>query len=366
MNMVYKFLALITLVANLQGHGFGTGTYVRNSARWHRIEHIEPDIDHLNTVLSYDCSTKLYGYRNVKSVARGTTNCYVKIGLDEFWRNDIVCTPSQEFYLPEYDIWVGACFLQRGDQLLSERGQRKSIAYVGFIAEPCDIYLIEVYGYHTFFVGEHSVLVKNMILPCVTMGYAFPFGGGAGGGLLGTLLGGTLTGTIGCVVGGVAIGYLVKCCINGREKSYDFTFDTAPLGILFQDKSEIQTDGTIGIPVKWPESEEATVAPEEPKAPVKTAEDIINGAQPEQESYKTKQYNNPNGSFSAANNDFDDLGLINVEDKGDGVRIGILHDGRTVVVRPTSSKKGFPTLEFQPRENVSPKEKSIKIRYTGK
>jgi len=198
-----------------------------------------------------------------------------------------------------------------------------------------------------------------MILPCVTIGYAFPFGGGAGGGLLGTLLGGTLTGTIGCIVGGVAIGYLVKCCINGREKSYDFIFGNAQRGTLFQDKGESQADGTISIPA------------EISRTPYKTAEDIINSAQPGKESDTTIQYINPEGSFEKVNNDFDDLPLIDIQDKGRGVRVGKLPDGRTVVARPVSSNNsknegGFPTLEFQPREDADLSEKTIKIRYTGK
>jgi len=152
MNIVYKIFALIVLVAHgISGHGFGEGTYVRNSARWYRIEFIKPDIEHGDAVLSYDCETGIYAYRGVKSTARGTTNCYIKIGLDEFQRNDIICTPAQEFYLPEYDMWVEACYLRPGDQLLSERNQRKSVVRVEFVPEPCDIYLIEVHCYHTFF-----------------------------------------------------------------------------------------------------------------------------------------------------------------------------------------------------------------------
>lgn len=51
------------------------------------------------------------------------------------------------------------------------------------------------------------------------------------------------------------------------------------------------------------------------------------------------------GTFDDANKDFDDLVEGNEVDKGNGVRIGKLSDGRTVTVRPNSKSNG-PTLDI--------------------
>jgi RHS repeat-associated protein len=65
------------------------------------------------------------------------------------------------------------------------------------------------------------------------------------------------------------------------------------------------------------------------------------------------------GNADTAYGDFDALGLSGVADKGNGVRVGTLPDGRTVVVRPTSDKgRGPPTIDIQRDDRTR-----IKIRY---
>lgn len=97
----------------------------------------------------------------------------------------------------------------------------------------------------------------------------------------------------------------------------------------------------------------------------KSVEDIMGESVPGKESGETQQYINP-GDFGGANNDFDSLSPIGVRDRGNGLRTGVLSDGRVVIVRPTSSNNsrnegGFPTLEIQEEGK-----KTIKIRYTKK
>lgn len=68
---------------------------------------------------------------------------------------------------------------------------------------------------------------------------------------------------------------------------------------------------------------------------------------------------NGGGGFDKANGDFDALGLSGVSDKGNGVRVGTLPDGRTVVVRPDSDNgRGPPTIDIQRGDGTR-----IKIRY---
>ncbi|MBD8688223.1 MULTISPECIES: hypothetical protein [unclassified Rhizobium] len=66
------------------------------------------------------------------------------------------------------------------------------------------------------------------------------------------------------------------------------------------------------------------------------------------------------GTFDDANKDFDDLVEGNEVDKGNGVRIGKLTDGRTVTVRPNSKSNG-PTLDI-----IKPNGRPFrKYRYPG-
>ncbi|MDD2468988.1 MAG: RHS repeat-associated core domain-containing protein, partial [Desulfobulbus sp.] len=63
-----------------------------------------------------------------------------------------------------------------------------------------------------------------------------------------------------------------------------------------------------------------------------------------------------NGDMDTANEDFDILNPEDVSEKGSGVRVGTLGDGRTVIVRP--SKDGRPTIEIQSGGRTR-----IKVRY---
>jgi len=70
---------------------------------------------------------------------------------------------------------------------------------------------------------------------------------------------------------------------------------------------------------------------------------------------RATQFEKP-GGFEQAGKDFDALGPTNVKDIAGGGRVGQLPDGRTVVVRPSSSG-GAPTLEIHAGKN------RIKIRF---
>jgi len=63
------------------------------------------------------------------------------------------------------------------------------------------------------------------------------------------------------------------------------------------------------------------------------------------------------GDFGTANGDFDNQWPGGVSDKGGGIRVGTLEDGRTIIVRP-NSKEGSPTIEIQSGGRTR-----VKIRY---
>jgi len=82
----------------------------------------------------------------------------------------------------------------------------------------------------------------------------------------------------------------------------------------------------------------------------------VPGATPGREtSGRTTQWEKP-GGMPDANRDFDQLNPSNVRDLPNGGRVGTLPDGRTVVVRPTSTD-GRPTVEIQDGKNRD------KVRY---
>ena len=72
----------------------------------------------------------------------------------------------------------------------------------------------------------------------------------------------------------------------------------------------------------------------------------------------TRQWEKP-GGFDAANNDYDQMGVENSQDKGNGIRTGNLPNGDRVIVRP-DSRSGEPTIEIQRPDGKRSKDK---IRY---
>jgi len=349
MHTIHKILALITfLVADIQSHGFRTDTiliscgyepfYLQCIFKKHHVPQCIP---------TFDCTTKKHKHGTIVALQPGTTNCYVRIGLDDDPLHDIICTPSQEFYLPDQRKWAEACTLNVGDHLLARLYEHKPITSITFYPEPCDLYIVEVSEPHTFFVGTHAVLVKNMILPCVTIGYTVPFGCGTGSGVISTLLGGTVSCTLGWIVGGVAIGYVIKRCLTSSEKRHDFVFDVANIGYLFQEKSESSVN-------------ESTI--ETLQMLYKTVEDILKGAHQVKEGNKTGSesaiFEKP-GNYEDAEEDFISMEPTDIKPIPIG-KWGFLPNGDKVIVRHSSSDTR-PTLEIQSKNG-----EVIKIRYGTK
>ncbi len=99
---------------------------------------------------------------------------------------------------------------------------------------------------------------------------------------------------------------------------------------------------------------------EEKEKSDKAVEDVLDGSEKgEPTKGRTKQFDKP-GDFDDALEDFDKMGLSDVEDRSENgkiVKIGKLPDGRNVNVRNKSKRESRPTLEIQEGK------KRVKIRY---
>ena len=75
---------------------------------------------------------------------------------------EIVCTNEHPFYSPVKG-WTAACQLRAGDRLVTLNGEYVIVEQVQheILEAPVAVYNFEVEGFHTYFVGETSVLVHN-------------------------------------------------------------------------------------------------------------------------------------------------------------------------------------------------------------
>ncbi|MBX9830708.1 hypothetical protein K2X40_02040 [Candidatus Babeliales bacterium] len=155
----------------------------------------------------------------------GFGNDFLNSGHD-----DLLCTPAQEFYLPNSNNWVPACQLKVGDVLKSDSVGSVAIMRIEFVNQPLTVYTLEVSKYHNFFVGKYFVLTHNMALPWeVTLGFSIPFGSACTGGRLGGFFG--PVGIVGGAVIGGLVGLLAEKIINkDKVQEYVAYFDTELVG----------------------------------------------------------------------------------------------------------------------------------------
>ena len=74
----------------------------------------------------------------------------------------IVCTNEHPFYVPVKG-WTAACQLRAGDRLQLVNGEYTIVEQVQheILEAPVKVYNFEVEDFHTYYVGEESVLVHN-------------------------------------------------------------------------------------------------------------------------------------------------------------------------------------------------------------
>jgi hypothetical protein len=265
-NFYQIFLHLAVAIAllginNTYGHGFGPDTLVRTQGGWQDIRLIStsPYTEH-RWIYTYDPRATCVAGR-VRAARAGTTNCYVRIGLDEKFKKDdmgnISCAPTQLFYVPDKNRWVPAYQLKVGDKLLSKCFYEKPITHIKFVKKPLDLYSIEVEEHHTYLVGRHCVLTHNMAFPAVRLLIEIPFEMAAAGGASGSMFGPPGI-TFGVVVGGiVGLSLMWKKPPQG-EKDPRYKLDYELEGLLKQFAPAATKDGN-------PKEDET---PKKPKNPI--------------------------------------------------------------------------------------------------
>ena len=95
----------------------------------------------------------------VKQIFVKQTDVLVHLLIDD---EEIVTTPTHPFYVPNIG-WVRAQDLKPGCELLLYSGEKVQLQdkHTEELEEPCTVYNFEVDDYHTYFVGQQSILVHN-------------------------------------------------------------------------------------------------------------------------------------------------------------------------------------------------------------
>ncbi len=207
-----EYSLLLTFVLSdplMYGHGFGGNTLVRCNGHWKTIEQIHEWLPKKPTRVKSYYNSHVAVIRGVKSAGSSVTNCYFKIGLAKFFVDEIICTPTQRFWMPKIKKWISAYKLRKGDVLLSDHKKLIPIADIRFVKRPLKVYALEIEGSHNYFVGHHSIITHNMPLPALAAGLAIAFGEGAvAGGAAGSFFGPVT------IVDGIAIGGLCGLSIQ--------------------------------------------------------------------------------------------------------------------------------------------------------
>lgn len=235
------FFSVLTGI-KLDGHGFAQGTLIKTSEDgWWPIEQVcrLSCQNKKQNVASYNHQLNHWIKQQVKSAGESETNCYFRIEFDNNRSNDIICTPTQEFYLSSTAQWIPAYKLKTGDILLSQYDKSIQITHVEFIKKPIKVYSLEIKKTHNFLVGHDSVLTHNMILPmALSAGLGASFGSGAAiGGATGGFFG-PITFAGGIVIGGL-IGLAIKVLSDDNPiPQYRLAFDTNTIDVFLKNEAE--------------------------------------------------------------------------------------------------------------------------------
>lgn len=263
-----KHIHIITILlyifhSHLYGHGFGADTPVTLLLHYkasicgkiikQRMETAQTLKDMYDNPItrkikakSYDERSLAMDYKSIRAAGISSTNCYVRVELNNDADNIIECSPVQTFYLVDSQEWIPAYHLELGDILFSENQQGTRVSSVILIEKSFQLYTLEVKKFHTFLVGKDRILTHNMFLePSLFLSLSFAFGEGAVvGGSTGTTFGPWTMGA-GLALGGV-IGIITACTSQDNKKvDYHVDFDVNQLARKQTSKSP-KTDTKSG------------------------------------------------------------------------------------------------------------------------
>ena len=138
---------------------FVAGTLVTTEDGQEPIEEIEVG----DKVLSEDETTGEVAVKTVTETYINETDELVHIGVNG---ETISATPTHPFYVDKLG-WTLARSLRAGDILVLSNGELVTVEWVQheILESPIKVYNFEVEEFHTYFVGENSVLVHNMCEP---------------------------------------------------------------------------------------------------------------------------------------------------------------------------------------------------------
>ena len=103
------------------------------------------------------------GEKALKTVVRTFVNESDELIHVHTSAEEIICTPEHPFYVPTKG-WTGAAQLRAGDILVLSNGSYVTVEKIQheILESPVKVYNFEVEDFHTYFVGESSVLVHNL------------------------------------------------------------------------------------------------------------------------------------------------------------------------------------------------------------
>ena len=143
-------------VNTVRSNYFIAGTLVLTENGNKPIEEIQVG----DKVLAENPETGEQEYKEVVQVFENETDELVHISIND---ETITTTPTHPFYVPQRG-WINAIDLKSGDILVLSNGEYVTVEQVQheILETPVKIYNFEVEDFHTYYVGENSVLVHNL------------------------------------------------------------------------------------------------------------------------------------------------------------------------------------------------------------
>ena len=145
---------------------FIAGTLVATETGYVTIENIKAG----DLVWAHDPETGETALKPVVQTFRNETTEWIHVTVNG---ETLTCTPEHPFYVPKKG-WTSAVDLRAGDILVMLNGEYVVVEQVQheLLESPETTYNFEVEDYHTYYVGEKSVLVHNDCTPSNSKNYS--------------------------------------------------------------------------------------------------------------------------------------------------------------------------------------------------